>query len=523
MSDSVDANLVFVNALLWSPGFEKPRRGAIAVGGGRIVRVGSDARCEAEAARNARVINVHGHLILPGFIDAHAHLLHTGPRMEWLQLQGISSLAGMQAVVARKARETKGRVWILGRGWDESTWPERRYPTRHDLDEAAGDKPVLLRRVDGHMSVVNTAALRILRIPTSTPGLDVDAAGQPTGILKEAAAELAGEKAKPTIAQLVNSFPRMLRLAHSLGISSIHDVVDERGLQAYERLARRGGLGLRVSVMPEIDLLPLMKTRKWKSGFDGEWLRLGALKAYSDGSLGARTAALHEPYADALTERGQLMYSGGKLEKVVGRAVRSGFQLAIHAIGDRAIDAVIDAYEAALGEESENNRRHRIEHFELPSEEALERCRSLGIVPMMQPNFVVNWSQPGGLYDARLGPERTRRNNPHRLILKKGLRLAFGSDGMPYGPLFGLHGAVTPPHPDQRISLQDALEAYTLAGAFASFDEKEKGSLAEGRLADLAVVDGTWDGGGRNLSHWMIAATIVGGRIVYRSPAIGHE
>jgi hypothetical protein len=266
-----------------------------------------------------------------------------------------------------------------------------------------------------------------------------------------------------------------------------------------------------------------MKTRKWKSGFDGEWLRLGALKAYSDGSLGARTAALHEPYADALTERGQLMYSGGKLEKVVGRAVRSGFQLAIHAIGDRAIDAVIDAYEAALGEESENNRRHRIEHFELPSEEALERCRRLGIVPVMQPNFVVNWSQPGGLYDARLGPERTRRNNPHRLILKKGLRLAFGSDGMPYGPLFGLHGAVTPPHPNQRISLQEALEAYTLAGAFASFDEREKGSLAEGNLADLAVVDGTWDGGGRNLSHWIIAATVVGGRIVYRSPAIGHE
>jgi predicted amidohydrolase YtcJ len=216
------------------------------------------------------------------------------------------------------------------------------------------------------------------------------------------------------------------------------------------------------------------------------------------------------------------MYASGKLESIVKKAVRSGFRLAIHAIGDRAIDAVIDAYETAVGKEPAN-RRHRIEHFELPSDDALERCRNLGIVPVMQPNFVVNWSQPGGLYDARLGPERTRRNNPHGLILKKVLRLAFGSDGMPYGPLLGLPGAVTPPHPDQRISLQEALEAYTLAGAFASFDETEKGSLVEGKLADLVVIDGTWDDRGYCLSHWTIAATVVGGRIVYRSPATARE
>jgi len=522
MSSPVDADLVFVNGFLWSPGLEKPRRGAIAIGGGRILRVGSNAKCEAEAARNARVINVHGHLIMPGFIDAHAHLLHTGPRMEWLQLQGISSMAGIQAVVAREAHDAKHGGWILGRGWDESTWPERRYPTRHDLDRVAGDRPVLLRRVDGHMSVVNTAALGILRIPASTPGLEVDTAGKPTGVLKEAAAELAGEKTKPTIAQLVNSYPRMLHLAHSLGITSIHDIVNERGLRAYERLARRGILGLRVSVMPEIDLLSLMKKRKGKSGFDGEWLRLGAIKAYSDGSLGARTAALHEPYADAPDERGQLMYAGGKLEKAVSRAIRSGFQLAIHAIGDRAIDAVLDAYERAMPKKSDIGRRLRIEHFELPSEEAMERCKNLGIIPVMQPNFVVNWSQPGGLYDARLGPEKTRHNNPHRLILKKGLKLAFGSDGMPYGPIFGLHGAVTPPYPDQRISLREALDAYTLGGAFASFQEKEKGHLTEGRFADLAIMDGLWDGSGSGVNDWKIAATVVGGKIVYKSPAIAH-
>jgi len=523
MGDPAAANLVFVNALLWGPRDEKPKRGAIAIGGGRILRVGGNAKCEAEAAKLARVIDVHGHLILPGFVDAHAHLLHTGPRMEWLQLQGISSLAGIQAVVARRARDSKAGGWVLGRGWDESAWPERRYPTRYDLDEAADDRPVLLRRVDGHMSVVNTTALGILKIPKGTVGLDIDAAGQPTGILKEAAAELAGERTKPTVTQLVKSFPRMLHLAHSLGITSIHDVVNERGLQAYERLSRRGGLGLRVSVMPEIDLLPLMKARKGKPMVEGEWLKIGAVKAYSDGSLGARTAALHEPYADAPNERGQLMYGGGNLEKAVRKAVRAGFQLAIHAIGDRAIDAVIDAYEPVNREGPENKRRHRIEHFELPSEEALDRCRELGIIPVMQPNFVVNWSQPDGLYDARLGPARALRNNPHRLIMKKGLALAFGSDGMPYGPLFGLQGAATPPHPDQRITLKEALEAYTLGGAFASFEEKEKGSIAEGKLADLAVIDGLWDDKGLGLAHWRIAATVAGGRIVYTSPAIAHS
>ena len=440
--------------------------------------------------------------------------------MEWLQLQEIPSLTSLLAVVAGKSRALSHGGWILGRGWDESRWPERRFPNRSDLDGVAGKTPVLIRRVDGHMSVVNTAALRVLRIPKTTLGLEIDARGRPTGILKEKAADLAGERTKPTVRQLLTSFPRMIRLAHSLGITSVHDVVDERGIEAYRRLRRSGELHLRVCMMPLIDLLPTLKPQR--SASRDPWLRSGPLKAFSDGSLGAKTAALQSPYVDALGERGLLTYSCGELARAVRKAHRKGFQLAIHAIGDRAIDCVIDAFEEVLEEDARENHRHRIEHFELPTDEALERCEELGIIPVMQPNFVVNWSQPGGMYEARLGPRRTRRNNPHRLILKHGLSLAFGSDGMPYGPLFGLKGAVNPPYPSQRITLYEALEAYTLGGAFASFQEKETGSLTPGAFADFAVIDGDWNGDRYDLDRWRVVATIVGGEMVYKDAAMNR-
>jgi len=269
--------------------------------------------------------------------------------------------------------------------------------------------------------------------------------------------------------------------------------------------------------MPMMKMFPQMEAISAPPRYGDEWLRFGAIKDFSDGSLGARTAALHRPYSDGGKERGALEHPGRALKKAVSRAHKIGFQMGIHAIGDRAIDAVIDAYENALREHPREDHRHRIEHFELPTDDALERCSTLGIVPVMQPNFVVEWSQPGGLYEIRLGPDRMIRNNPHRLITRQGLSLAFGSDGMPYGPIYGLQGAVTPPFSNQRISLHKALEAYTLGGAFASCEEDIKGRLAPGYLADLVIIDGAWDGG--ELRRWKVTATMVGGRFVYTIPA----
>jgi len=514
-----EAELVLINARIWTPALEIPRKGAIAVGGGRVISVGSDARCESEATKDARVLDLNGCIALPGFVDAHAHLIHTGPRMSWIQLQNVRSKKQLLATIAREGRKKRIHGWILGRGWDESKWPERNHPTRIELDTVAGGIPALLRRIDGHMSVVNTAALRVLRLPRRTLGFEHDADGVPTGILRETANDLAGHRTRPTVKDLEVGFSQMMKSAHRLGITAVHDVVDARGMQAYQDLQRRGALGIRVNMMPLISLLPNLEKGELHLSFSGSWLRFGALKAFSDGSLGARTAALHEPYADSSRTRGRLEHKAEALKRLVRRAHRAGFQLGIHAIGDRAIDAVLDAYESALAGET-GDYRHRIEHFELPTEEALERCASLGIVPVMQPNFVVQWSQPGGMYEARLGPERTARNNPHRLILKKGLHLAFGSDGMPYGPIYGLRGAVLPPFPNQVVSLSQALTAYSLGGARASFGERTKGRLVPGALADITVIKGGWDGRGECIRDWKVAATIVGGRLVYRTSSV---
>ncbi len=517
LSDS-EANLIIVNARIWTPGWSKPKNAAIAIGGGIILRVGSNAQCESRAGRETKIFDVGRRLVIPGFVDSHAHLLHTGPRMDWLQLQKIGSKNQLLGIVAKEARLTRRGGWVLGRGWDESRWLEPSYPTRNELDRVAGRRPVLLRRVDGHMSVVSTAALDSLKVPHNTPGLDKDRRGKPTGILRKKSNELAGKRLKPSVTELMAAFPKMQRLAHRLGITSVHDVVDECGLAAYLALSRGENLRLRVCMMPLSSLFPGFIKGKTIPGPLSEWLRIGPLKVFSDGSIGARTAALHDPYSDEKGKKGTLEHTPSELKRIVKRAHRAGFQLAIHAIGDRAIDVTVDAIESALEDQPRQDHRHRIEHYELPSDTAIERSKVLEIIPVMQPNFVATWSRIGGMYEERLGTARAERNNPHRLIQRHRLHFAFGSDGMPYGPLHGLQGAVNPPHNNQRISLTRALEAYTLGGAYASFEEDLKGSVSAGMLADLAVIDGSWDG--EDLMHWKVAATIVGGTIVYKSSAM---
>ena len=512
------ANLIIVNASIWTPGWSKPRKAAIAIGGGRILRVGSNDQCESRAGRMTKIIDGDRRLVIPGFVDAHAHLLHTGPRMDWLQLQKIRSKNQLLGIVATEARRVRRSGWVLGRGWDESKWLEPSYPTRNELDKVAGKRPVLLRRVDGHMSVASTAALDSLKVSHNTPGLDKDRRGKPTGILRKKANELAGKRLKPSIAELMAAFPKMQRLAYRLGITSVHDVVDERDFAAYLALSRGENLCLRICMMPLFNLLPGLIEGKTTPGSLNEWLKIGPLKIFSDGSIGARTAALHDPYSDEKGKKGALEHAPSELKRIVKRAHRAGFQLAVHAIGDRAIDVTIDAIESALEGQPRQDHRHRIEHYELPSDTAIERSKMLEIIPVMQPNFVVTWSRIGGLYEERLGTVRAERNNPHRLIQRNRLRIAFGSDGMPYGPIHGLQGAVNPPYINQRIPLTKALEAYTLGGAYASFEENLKGSLSPGMLADLAVIDGSWDS--EDLLHWKVAATIVGGTMVYKTSAM---
>ncbi|MEK6838214.1 MAG: amidohydrolase family protein, partial [Candidatus Thermoplasmatota archaeon] len=305
----------------------------------------------------------------------------------------------------------------VGADWDETRWPDPRYLTRDDLDRVSATVPVAAIRVDLHMASVNSAALGILSIPPHTRGFEIDASGHPTGVLKEEAFARIWDFIWPSPDRFAKSFPRVARAALALGITTVHDIVNETELRAYQIAKAGGHLPLRVYMMARDPLLPHFAAAGLARGFGDEWLRLGAIKVFSDGSLGARTAALLEPYADEPRETGCLIHSPDELRTLVARIHEAGFQAAVHAVGDCAIETVVDAMERAIPDG--HSLRHRIEHAELLHPEHIDRMKDHGIVASCQPNFVGRWSFPGGMYERRLGLERLRRNNPYREILEK--------------------------------------------------------------------------------------------------------
>jgi len=511
----VDADLI-VRGRILTMDPARPTAKAMAIGDGRILAVGTEAQADRWRERRTKVWRLRpGETVVPGFVDAHAHLATDAWRRTWVDLNGCASLEdALDRIRARLADARQGE-WIVARGWDESVWPVKRFLTRHDLDRVSVSHPILANRVDGHMCTVNSAALRRAGLAAAGAGVDLGPDGTPTGVLKEDAADRAREAIpRPTDEEWADLLANAVASAHALGITSVHDCVDARHVRAYGELRRQGRLTMRATLMPYDDLLDAYVAAGIRTGFGDEWLRVGAVKVFSDGSLGARTAALFDPYDDDPRETGGLVRSPKELTALLGKAHGAGFQVAVHAIGDRAIDVVVEAYDRVLDREPREDHRHRIEHFELPSDEALGRMKDLGLIASMQPNFVARWSMPGELYERRLGRERAARNNPFRMILRRKVRLAFGSDGMPYGPLYGMTGATDGPFPSQRIAAKDALRAYTAGGAFAGFAESELGTLAAGRFADFVVLSG--DPRTVPLGRLAVEATVVGGAVVHR-------
>ena len=509
-----DADLIVQGRIL-AMDYARPTAEAMALGGGRILAVGTEARADRWRGRRTKVWTLRDRqTVVPGFIDAHAHLAHDAWRRTWVDLGGGKSLD--QAIGTLRARVAKARPgeWIIARGWDESAWPVKRYLTRHDLDRVSVSHPILANRVDGHMCSVNTAVLRKVPFAGAEAGVEREPDGTPSGVLMEEAAERAREAIPPpTDAAWAKLLARAIAFAHRLGITSVHDVVDAHHIHAYQRLRAEGRLTIRAYLLPYDGLLEGLVASGLRTGFGDAWLRLGAIKVFADGSLGARTAALFDPYDDDVRATGRLNRSPKDLTARLARSHAAGFQLAVHAIGDRAVDVVVEAFSKILEGEA-RDRRHRIEHFELPTEETLDRMKGLGLIASMQPNFVGRWSHPGELYERRLGRDRLEQNNPYRDILRRRIPLAFGSDGMPYGPLFGLAGAVGAPFASQRIAASEAIQAYTAGGAFAGFAESEVGTLAAGKLADFVVLSG--DPRRDPVGDLAVDATVVGGSVVYR-------
>jgi predicted amidohydrolase YtcJ len=542
-ADGDVAERLFVHAdILSGEGLtaQQPQRvSALAVGGGRILLAGSDGDVARLKGPRTEIIDLRGAFVVPGFNDAHLHLADAGALALQCDLRGSASLEEMLTRVQAAAERAAPGAWIRGGGWDHTLWNTPRLPAREDLDRVTAGHPAFLERVDGHIAVVNSAALAAFGIGRATadpPGgkLDRDAAGELTGILRETAKGLyAGRIPPPTPAQRRRALELAAADAVSHGVTSAQDYSSWADFLVLEQMEREGALPVRVSEWLTFGDPPEVLTRERAShAHDDLMLHTGMLKGFMDGSLGSRTAALEEPYSDEPHNRGIPRYEQAHLDAMTLERARLGFQIGFHAIGDRAVSMALHAFamaEAALPAAQRTRVRFRIEHDQVIAPRDLGRQAALHVIASMQPSHLLTdmrWAQQ------RLGPARARYSYAWKSMLDHGIPLAFGTDYPveSVSPLRGLYAAVTrlpePPvaaevaayFPEERLSIAQALYAYTQASAYAEEMETLKGRLVAGQLADFVVLDRDLLAvSPAEIFNARVLRTVVGGRTVYES------
>jgi predicted amidohydrolase YtcJ len=522
------ADLVVENANIYTVNAAQPRASAMAVKGGRILAVGGDmARYKGPRTRR---IDAKGATIVPGMIDSHGHMAGLGDSLETLDLREANTSAEVVRTVERAARTRPKGEWIRGRAWDQTRWPGGEFPNAAELSRVSPEHPVYLTRVDGHAAWVNRKALEIADINASTkdpPGGWIlrDKQGQPTGILVDRAQGLVSRKIPAAGAEQVRA--RILRAAKEcarLGMTGVHDAgVSERELTAYHVLAAEGELPVRVYAM--IGGAGELWEEYLKKGPElGDYLTVRSIKLVADGALGSRGAALKEPYTDEPGNSGLLILKEEDIERVAKQAVARGFQVNTHAIGDRANRAVLDAYGAALG--GANDKRFRVEHAQIVSLGDFPLFRKYSILASIQATHATSdmrWAEK------RLGPARLQGAYAWQRFRKLGVRITNGSD-FPVespNPLWGFYASVTrqdhagmPPGgwmPEQRLSREEALESWTINGAYAAFEEKTKGTLEPGKFADFVMLSADiMQIPPAEILKTHVRMTVVSGRIVYQ-------
>lgn len=530
---------IFVNGDIYTQA-SPAQAEAIAVRNGRIIAIGSNQEMRKLKGSRTHIVDLAGHWVMPGFNDAHCHLESAGLSQMSVDLRGTKSLAEMQQRIALKAKTTPAGAWIEGSGWDHTVWPGQKLPTREDLDGVTEGHPAVFSRVDGHIDVVNTAALTLAGVTAQTKvpeggKIDLDANGRPTGIIRETAMNLIESKIPPpSPAQRRKAAELALADAARWGITSAQDNSSWEAFLVYEDIEREGKLTLRISEWLPFDApVDLLEKHRAAQPTTDALLHTAMLKGFMDGSLGSRTAALLAPYSDDPGNSGLPRYEQGKLNRMAIDRAAAGFQLGFHAIGDRAAQMALDAFAEAERYCRENKLRNgattpedfrfRIEHDQVTTPEQFKQYRELGVVASMQPNHLLtdmNWAMD------RIGPERAKTSYAWKEFLDNGVPLAFGTDYPvePITPFRGVYAAVTRMNengtksyfPEQKLTLEQALAAYTKGSAYAQFAEKEKGTLAPGMLADFVVLD-------RDLTkvappeilRTRVLRTVVGGRTVY--------
>jgi len=454
---SKERPLVLLNAHIVTMDKARPQADAMTFSRGGIIFVGTEEEALRHASPGSVVLDAGGRTVVPGFIDCHTHFLSMGVWMNRLDLYGCKSQGEVLEKVAGRARKMGPGKWILGRGWDESMWKQARYLEKRELDCAAPKNPVMLIRVDGHMAAVNSRGLERLKGKVGAKGVDAAA-----GHLKESALEKARHVLRPGPRELAEGMKTSLAIAKKLGVTSVHDIIDQDKLRAYERAKSAGILTVRPSLYLEKESFLRVQQMAAHRYSDA---RLLGMKLYADGSLGARTAAVRAPYTDTPSEHGELLMSDRELTSIIRKAENERFQLLIHAIGDRAVSQVISAFSSVLsrkrktGTSCATSLRHRIEHLEMVTKAELALMRKLGLIASMQPNFLGEWGAPGHMMQARLG-KRYERADPFCMVLDAGVMLVFGSDCMPFSPLYGIHSAVNAAFPAQRIGVEEALAEW---------------------------------------------------------------
>jgi len=489
----------------------KPPETSLAVACGRVAAVGDEAVVKALHGPNTRVVDLAGRTVVPGLADAHLHILGYALSLDQLALAGSRSVAEIRAAVAAAARRLAPSEWIAGRGWDQDQLAERRLPTKLDLDEVSPHHPVFLQRTCNHIAVVNSAALRVAGIDRDTadpPGGRIDrdpVTGEPTGILRESAMDLVTRLIPPlTPARKRDLLARALREALWYGLTQLHtdDCQYAGGLEPTESIFRElvgpEAIPIRIIQAIQVDLLDDAAARGIRTGIGDEWFRWGHVKLFADGSLGARTAAMLEPYADDPATCGMYIYERDAFIDLVAEAHRLGNQVGCHAIGDGAAALFLDAVEESQRRHPRAGARHRMIHCQILSEPLMARMAALGVVGDIQPVFL---NTDGHWFVDRVGPVRAATSYAWRSMQRHGVALSGGSDCPiePLNPWFGVHCAVHrqdlsgfPPggwQPEQRLTVAEALQLYTAGAAYAAFEESFRGRLVPGMAADLAVLD----------------------------------
>jgi predicted amidohydrolase YtcJ len=509
----------------------RPYASALAVVGDRIAAVGDDS-LRSLASPTTQLIDLGGRTVTPGFIDAHLHFLAYGLSLREIDLMNVPSIEAALERIAERAQSTPAGQWLTGRGWDQVLWPEAVFPTATQLDAVTPNHPAFLRRKCGHAGWANSLALKLAGITRDTPDPDGGAierdpvTGEPTGILLERAMDLIFRlQAIPSDAEAVEAVRVAMRRVHSLGITGIHNMEAAPALRAFQELRRRGEWKLRVlQQIPEVDMDAAIELGI-QSGYGDEWIRFGAVKIFADGSLGARSALMIEPYEGEPHNRGIAVSTAQHLKEQVMKAAQAGLAVHIHAIGDQANRNVLDAIEATRRAGVGAHLRHRIEHAQVLHPADLPRFAALQVIPSMQP---IHCTQDIMLADRHWGA-RSRLAYAWSSLLSSGAVLAFGSDAPVETPdvLQGVYAAVTRRRadgfpgaegwwPEECVSVEEAAYAYTVGAAYAGGEEAIKGSLTPGKLADLTVLDrDIFTITAEELLQTCVTATMVGGEFVY--------